>query len=98
MSKQKLSYVIFNNTEKSNLLEPNEAWKFIVNVEDENEAYMQMAKVFHGAAMTNYKVMNVYLNDHEFNPREWYTDGVNSDNIKYDENIKINQIHDETKD
>ena len=55
-----------------------------------------MAKVFHGASMTNYEVMNVYLNDHEFNPREWYTNGVNSDNIRYDENISINQIHDET--
>ena len=96
MIKQKLSYVIFNNTEKSNLLELNEAWKFIVNVEDENEAYMQMAKVFNGRTMMNYEEINVYLNGHEFNPREWYTNGVNSDNIRYDENISINQIHDET--
>lgn len=96
MPKHKLSYVIFNNTDNSNLLEPNEAWKFIVDVEDENEAYMQMAKVFRGSRMTGFKVMNVYLNNNQFNPRAWYTDGVNSDNIEYDENIKINQLHDET--
>ena len=55
-----------------------------------------MSKVFQGAASNNHKVMNVYLNDYEFNPREWYTDGVNSDNIRYDEDININKIHDET--
>ncbi len=96
MAKQKLSYIIFNNTQDSNVLEPGEAWKFIVNVEDKNEAYIQMSKVFQGAASNNHKVMNVYLNDYEFNPREWYTDGVNSDNIRYDEDININKIHDET--
>ena len=42
------------------------------------------------------QVMNIYLNNNQFNPRAWYTDGVNSDNIEYDENIKINQLHDET--
>ena len=44
MPKHKLSYVIFNNTENSNLLEPNEAWKFIVDVEDENKLICKWQK------------------------------------------------------
>ena len=41
-------------------------------------------------------IMNVYLDNVQFNPRSWYTDGVNEDNIEYDDNIKIDHLTDET--
>jgi len=40
----KLSYVIHNQTDNDFPLEPKEAWKFIVEADDEYDAYMQMEK------------------------------------------------------
>ena len=37
------------------------------------------------------------LDDVEFNPRGWNTGGVNEDNIIYNDNIKINNLTDETR-
>jgi len=42
-------------------------------------------------------IMNVYLDDVEFNPRGWNTGGVNEDQIIYNDNIKINNLTDETR-
>ena len=93
----KLSYVIINNTSKDYPLEPGETWKFIVKVEDQMEAYNQMGKCKQKADQFGHDIMNVYLDDIPFNPRGWYTDGVNEDRIEYDDNIKIDNLTDETK-
>tara|TARA_B110000305_G_C19088120_1_gene469447 strand:+ start:114 stop:434 length:321 start_codon:yes stop_codon:yes gene_type:complete len=93
----KLSYVIVNNTSKDFPLEPGETWKFIVKVEDQFSAYNQMAKCKSMANKVGHDIMNVYLDGDKFNPRGWYTDGVNEDNITYNDNIKIDNLTDETK-
>ena len=41
-------------------------------------------------------IMNVYLDTLPFDAREWYTEGANSDDFDYDENLKIDNIIDET--
>jgi len=93
----KLSYVIINNTSKDFPLEPGETWKFIVKVDDQLSAYNQMSKCKLMADKFGHNIMNVYLDDVEFNPRSWNTGGVNEDNIIYNHSIKINNLTDETK-
>ncbi len=56
-----LSYVIKNNTPKDIPLDPGEAWKFIVRVDDEADAYRQLEKVKATAGGFGHAIMNVYL-------------------------------------
>jgi len=93
----KLSYVIINNTSKDFPLEPGETWKFIVKVDDQFSAYNQLSKCKLMADQFGHDIMNVYLDDVEFNPRGWNTGGVNEDNMIYNDNIKIDNLTDETK-
>ncbi|ESS14732.1 hypothetical protein MOLA814_00293 [Betaproteobacteria bacterium MOLA814] len=39
-----MSYMIKNNTDNDFPLDRNEAWKFVVNVDDDYDAYMQIEK------------------------------------------------------
>jgi hypothetical protein len=91
-----LSYVILNKTNNDFPLDPNEAWKFIVEVEDEYDAYVQMEKVKTAARMHGHTILNVYLDDAPFDAREYWTEGANSDDFDYDDSIQISQIRDET--
>jgi len=93
----KLSYVIINNTSKDFPLEPGETWKFIVKVEDQLSAYNQMENCKLMADKFGHDIMNVYLDNVAFNPRSWNTGGVNEDKIEYNENIKIDNLTDQTK-
>ena len=92
----KLSYVIINNGDADYLLEKGETWKFTVAVEDTFDAYNQMMKCQLQAEQHGHSIMNIYLDGAPFNPRGWYTDGVNHDKIDYDDNIKIDNVTDET--
>ena len=92
-----LSYVIVNNTKQEYPIGPGETWKFIVKVEDQMDAYNQMSKCQQQANQFGHDIMNVYLDDIPFNPRGWYSDGVNEDKIQYDDNIKIDNLTDETR-
>ena len=69
----------------------------IVKVEDQMDAYNQMSKCQQQANQFGHDIMNVYLDDIPFNPRGWYSDGVNEDKIQYDDNIKIDNLTDETR-
>ena len=60
------------------------------------DAYNQMAKCKSMAGKYGHDIMNVYLDDIKFNPRSWYTDGVNEDKIEYDDDIQIDNLTDET--
>ena len=44
LNANKLSYVIVNNTSQEFPIGPGETWKFIVKVNDQLDAYNQMAK------------------------------------------------------
>jgi len=90
-----LTYVIHNQTTNDFPLELNETWKFIVEADDEYDAYMQMEKVKMSARMYGHTILNVYLNDSRFDGREYWTEGANSDNFGYDDSIQISQIRDE---
>jgi hypothetical protein len=92
-----LSYVIKNYTNSDFPLECGEAWKFIVSADDEYDAYMQMEKVKLSAGMHRHDILNVYLNGANFDAREYWTDGANSDDFEYDELVSISRVHDETK-
>ena len=92
-----LSYVIINNTSNDFPMEIGETWKFIVKVDDQMDAYYQMVKCSQKADQFGHDIMNVYLDGIPFNPRGWYTDGVNEDKIEYNDNIKIDNFTDETK-
>ena len=96
LNANKLSYVIVNNTSKEFPIGPGETWKFIVKVDDQLDAYNQMAKCKSMAGRYGHDIMNVYLDDIKFNPRSWYTDGVNKDKIAYDDDIQIDNLTDET--
>ena len=96
LNANKLSYVIVNNTSQDFRIGPGETWKFIVKVDDELDAYNQMVKCKSMADKFGHDIMNVYLDNVQFNPRSWYTDGVNEDKIEYDDNIKIDHLTDET--
>ena len=91
-----LSYVIYNQTGNDFPLDCKEAWKFIVEAEDEYDAYMQMEKVKMSARMYGHTILNVYLNNARFDAREYWTEGANSDDFDYDDSIRISQIRDET--
>ena len=91
-----LSYVIYNKTNSDFPLCINEAWKFIVEADDKYDAYAQMEKVKMSARMYRHTIMNVYLDGARFDPREYWTEGANSDNFDYDESIKITEVRDET--
>lgn len=91
-----LSYVIHNKTDKDFPLGINEAWKFIVEADDEYDAYMQMEKVKMSAHMYRHTIMNVYLDGVRFDAREYWTEGANSDDFDYDETVPITEIRDET--
>ena len=92
----KLSYLIKNNTQKDYPLKPGEAWKFIVQVEDKQDAYTQMSKCTLQAGQFGHTIMNVFFDNEPFDAREWFTDGANSDNFDYDEKMKIDKVIDET--
>jgi hypothetical protein len=92
----KLSYVIHNQTDNDFPLEPNEAWKFIVEADDEYDSYMQMEKVKMAAQMHRHTILNVYLDGKRFDAREYWTEGANSDDFDYDDSIQISQLRDET--
>ena len=91
-----MSYVIKNNTDNDFPLDRNEAWKFVVNVDDDYDAYMQIEKVKISARMHRHTILNVYLDGRRFDAREYWTEGANSDNFDYDDSIQIHQISDET--
>lgn len=91
-----LSYVIHNKTNNDFPLDPNETWKFVVEADDEYDAYMQMEKVKMSARMYGHTILNVYLDGARFDPREYWTEGANSDDFDYDDSVKISQIRDET--
>ena len=93
----KLSYVVKNNTDSDQILDPGEAWQWIVTVEDEFEAYSQIEKVKLSAKCNGHEIMNVYLNDQEFDARAYWTDGANSDDFEYDAQVAIANVTDETK-
>ena len=93
----RLSYVIINNNGSDDLLAKGETWKFIVGVEDALEAYQQMSKCKTAADRLGHTIANIYLDGIPFNPRGWYTDGVNEDKIAYEDKIKIDNLIDETK-
>lgn len=97
LNANKLSYVIVNNTEKDYPIGPGETWKFIVKVEDQMDAYNQMVKCQQQAIQFGHDIINVYLDDIPFNPRGWYTDGINEEQIEYNDNINIDNLTDETK-
>ena len=92
-----MSYVIINNTNNDHPLAPGETWKFIVKVEDYEDAYSQMCKCQLKAKQFGHDIMNVYLDGSPFNPRGWYTEGVNEDKIEYNDDIKIDHLTDEIK-
>ena len=96
LNANKLSYVIVNNTSQEFPIGPGETWKFIVKVNDQLDAYNQMAKCKSMAGKYGHDIMNVYLDDIKFNPRSWYTDGVNEYKIEYDDDIQIDNLTDET--
>ena len=50
------------------------------------DAYHQMVKCSQKADQFGHDIMNVYLDGIPFNPRGWYTDGVNEDKIEYNDN------------
>jgi len=91
-----LSYVIHNKTNNDIPLGRNEAWKFIVEADDEYDAYTQMEKVKMSARMYRHTIMNVYLDGVPFDAREYWTEGANSDDFDYDESVQITEIRDET--
>lgn len=92
-----LSYVIKNNTSGDFPLQPGEAWKFIVHVDDVDEARDQMEKVKMSAAGHAHDIMNVYLDDRPFDARAHATDGANEDDFPYDDTLVIHKVNDETK-
>jgi hypothetical protein len=92
-----LTYVVHNTTDNDFPLEPGEAWKFIVAVEDEYDAYMQIEKVKTAAIAYGHKIMNVYLDNARFDARSYWTDGANGDDFEYQDDLKIDQVRDETK-
>jgi len=92
-----LSYVIKNNADSDFPLGRNEAWKFIVNVEDEYEAYVQIEKVKNSAKLNSHIILNVYLDGRYFDAREYWTEGANSDDFDYDDSVQIHKIQDETR-
>jgi len=91
-----LTYVIQNQTDDDFPLEPNEAWKFIVQADDEYDAYLHMEKVKMSARMYGHTILNVYLDGNKFDPREYWTEGANSDDFGYVDSILISQVRDET--
>jgi len=94
---KELTFVVINNTDSDYPLGKGETWKFLVSVEDANEAYMHMQKAQLSAKGFGHDIINVYLDGNKFNPREWYTDGANQDKIDYLEDVKIDNVSDQRK-
>lgn len=91
-----LSYVIQNQTDNDDLLDPGEAWKWTVRCHDEFEAYLQIEKCKTMAGVHGHAILNVFLDKQRFDARSFYTDGVNADNFEYEESVKISRRIDET--
>jgi len=92
-----LSYVIQNQTDNDDLLDPGEAWKWTVSCEDEFEAYAQIEKCKTMASFYGHKILNVFLDGQKFDARSFYTEGVNADNFEYNEAVHISRYIDETR-
>ncbi len=92
-----LSYVIKNDTTNDFPLEAGEAWKFVVRVEDEDDAYNQLEKVKMSSGDYGHTIMNVYLDGRPFDARSYWTEGANADDFAYDDMVHIHQTQDETK-
>ena len=90
-----LSYVIVNNTESNFPLDPGEVVKFIIDADDEYDAYLKIEMAKSSAVLCNHKVMNVYLNGSRFDAREYWTEGANSDDFDYDDTISINRLYED---
>lgn len=88
-----LSYVLVNNTESNFPLDPGEVVKFIVDAEDEYDAYLKMEMAKSSAALCHHKVMNVFLDGIRFDAREYWTEGANSDDFEYDDTLIVNRLY-----
>ena len=87
-----LSYVIKNNQDKEVVLDPGEAYMFAYWVEGEEEAWSLISKAMAQADLWGHTVMNVYLNELPWDAREWYTEGCNSHNYPYDDDVVISKF------
>ena len=77
------------------IMEDGDVFQFRVPVSDEMEAYQQMTKVFFGAQLHGHEVINVFLNGKRFNPRGWYTNGMNADKVRHLTEIEPTHIIDQ---
>ena len=84
-----LEYVIKNNSTSEFPIEPGEAWKWTVHCDDVFDAYLHIEKIKMMARTHGHTLMNVFLNGANFDAREWYTEGANSDNYDYDPEVVI---------
>jgi hypothetical protein len=94
--KLKLTYVIQNQTDNDDLLEPGEAWKWTVNCDDAFEAYLQIERCKTMAGVHGHTILNVFLDGQRFDSRSFYTDNANADNFEYEESVKISRHINET--
>ena len=92
-----LTYVIQNQTDNDDLLDPSEAWKWTVRCDDEFEAYLQIEKCKTMAGVHGHTILNVFLDGQRFDARSFYTEGANADNFGYDETVSITRHIDETR-
>ena len=92
-----LRFVVLNRGNKDFPLEPNEAWQFIVPVDDALDAFNHLSKAKLEAKRFGHVILNIYLDDMSFNPGGWYTGGVNPDAEEYNDKIKTSKTIDQTK-
>ena len=92
-----LRFVVLNRGKKDFPLEPDEAWQFIVPVDDALDAFNHLKKVKIEAKRFGHVILNIYLDDMSFNPGSWYTGGVNPDAEEYNDKVKISNTIDHTK-
>ena len=86
-----LRFVVLNRGKKDFPLEPDEAWQFIVPVDDALDAFNHLKKVKIEAKRFGHVILNIYLDDMSFNPGRWYTGGANPDAEEYDDKVKISK-------
>ena len=92
-----LKYIVKNNTSGDFPLDPGEAWQFIVDVTDPEEACTQIEQVKSSAAQFGHDIMNVYLDGQPFDAKAHWTSGADADAFPYDDTIAVSQVRDETQ-